>query len=308
MPHILEKKPTRPAETQSVAAHRPSWFEVHRAHGPNVGLARDLLRDPAQVAAVDPWLKPLLGDATVVAAIERDEVPIAAPADREGYFGDRPLAYWLSGCEDLRLVRDLVPASALSRVLDFGGASGRFARHVALADESSVATIAELNVNYVTWVAQNFGPDVRAVKVSPYPHFPLADRSITLCVAFSVFTHIDSYESGWLAEINRVLTDDGYAMLTIHSEHCWPLIADRAPLMDALRKDPTFESHYRPGEPMPAERLVFEYNRHSIEHNCNVFFHTNYIRRVWGKWFEVVDIRPQAHHHFQTAVVLRKRA
>ena len=57
-----------------------------------------------------------------------------------------------------------------------------------------------------------------------------------------------------------------------------------------------------------AERMVFAYNEDSIEHNCNVFTHTDYIRRCWGKWFDIVEIAPGAHHGFQTVVVLRKRA
>ena len=57
------------------------------------------------------------------------------------------------------------------------------------------------------WCDQHFGPAVRGVKVSQQAHFPLADRSISLCVGLSVFTHIDSFESAWLAEIERVLED-----------------------------------------------------------------------------------------------------
>ncbi len=288
------------------AAHAPSWFEVRRPHCPAVGLAREFLRDPAQVAAVDSFLAPLLNDAAVRAAIERDAVPIPAAEDREGYFDDRHLAYWLSGQEDLRMLRRFVPAEAMPRVLDFGGATGRLARHLALDEDVEQVTVAELNVNHVAWIDRHMGPTVRGVKVSPYPQFPLADRSATLCVALSVFTHIDSYESGWLAEIHRVLADGGYALLTIHSEHTWPLIAERPGLLAGLRKDPQFDSLYRPQEPMPGERLVFAWNRHSIEHNCNVFFHSDYIRRVWGKWFDVVAVQPRAHHDVQTVVLLRK--
>jgi len=142
--------------------------------------------------------------------------------------------------------------------------------------------------------------------LSPFPHFPIADRSVTLCVGLSVFTHIDAYESGWLAEINRVLADGGYAFLTIHSEDTWTLLPDQPRFLEELKKFPLFEG-YGPDVPMPAERLVFAWSPHSIEYNCHVFCHSDYIRRIWGKWFEVADILPRAHHNFQTAVILRKR-
>jgi SAM-dependent methyltransferase len=288
-------------------AHSPSWFETRRQHLDPVGLPRDLLRNAAQVNAVENHFAPLLKNPAVRDAMMRDEVPIPAADDREGYFDERHLSYWLSGYDDLQVVRQMVPDNALSRVLDFGGASGRFARHVILADRAASVTIAELNVNHVAWVDQHFGPSVRAVKVSPYPYCPVADNSMTLCVGMSVFTHIDSYETGWLAEIHRVLDEGGYAFLTIHSEHTWGVLDEHTGVRRTLANCPSFASAWERGKPMPAERMVFTYNEDSIEHNCNVFAHTDYIRRCWGKWFDIVEIAPGAHHGFQTVVVLRKR-
>jgi SAM-dependent methyltransferase len=292
----------------SKTAHAPSWFEVRRPHEPAVGLASQLLRDPDQIEQVDPWAKPLLKDEAILDAIARDDAPIPATIDREGYFDDRHLAYWLSGAADLQLVDELVPAAAMKSVLDFGGASGRFARHVPLRHEAAKVTVADINVNHVEWVNNHFGPAIRGVKVSPYPQFPIADASISLCVGLSVFTHIDSYETGWLSETHRVLQPGGYAFITVHSEHTWPLLEDHPEVMRTLRKVPDFTACYQPGTPMPAERLAFISNPNSIEHNCNVFFHSNYLRRCWGKWFDVLEIRPQSHHNFQSVVLLRKSA
>jgi SAM-dependent methyltransferase len=239
-------------------------------------------------------------------AIERDPVPVPATEDREGYFGDRHLSYWLSGLADVRAVRaDPIPAAAFADVLELGGASGRVARHLALGGQPTTVTVAELNVNHVEWVEANFPVPVRAVKLGPFPHLPLPDGSVTLCTAFSVFTHIDSYESGWLAEVHRVLAAGGYAYLTVHSEDTWNLLPG-AYVYQALESHPDFARAFRPGEPMPGERLVFDYNPESNEYHCNVFHHSDYVRRRWGKWFEVVAIRPRAHT-YQTAVVLRKR-
>lgn len=286
--------------------HSPTWFEARRPLSPTVGTAAELYRQPAQVQAVDSRFSPLLKELATLEAIERDRFVLPAPCDREGYFGKNHFAYWLSGLADLRMVQRLVPHASFAHVLDFGGATGRFARQVALANPTATVTIADLNVNHVEWVEQHFDRSVRAVKVSPYPHFPLPDGSVTLCVGLSVFTHIDSYESGWLAEIRRVLADGGYALLTIHSEQTWPRLPSLPDFLRTLQKIPAFTEAFRLGEPMPPGRAVYEWNPNSIEHNCHVFMDSDYIRRRWSRWFDVVEIAHRAHHDFQAAVVLRK--
>jgi ubiquinone/menaquinone biosynthesis C-methylase UbiE len=297
---------SRARGSASNAAHPPSWFESRRELLPTVGTARELYRNREQVELVDSVFRSLLDDPATLEAIERDLVEIPATTDREGYFNDRHLAYWLSGLEDFRMVQRLAPQASYAHVLDFGGATGRFARHIVLADQSAKVTIADLNVNHVEWVEQHFGQAVRSVKVSPYPYFPLADGSVTFCVGLSVFTHIDSYESGWLAEMHRVLVDGGYAVVTIHSEQTWPIMPMQAALFKRLQRLPEFQRDYRLGQPMPAGRHAYTSNPNSIEHNCNVFMDSDYVRQRWSRWFEVVDVAHRAHHDFQAAVILRK--
>ena len=260
----------------------------------------------AQVEGVVAQYAALLLDPETIDAIQRDKALVPADADRESYFGDQHLSYWLSGRADLFMVRRLVPDASFAHVLDFGGATGRFARHIPLVDPSAKVTIADLNVNHIEWVEQNLNSAISGIKVSPYPYFPLADASVSLCVGLSVFTHIDSYESGWLADIHRVLIPGGYAVLTIHSEQSWPLLGRTSWLLDVLLRDAEFAAAYREGEPMPAGRRVYASDKNSIEHNCQVFMDEQYVRSRWGKRFEVVEISHRAHHDFQAAVVLRK--
>jgi SAM-dependent methyltransferase len=276
---------------------------MKRRRRPTVGWARDLIRDADQRAGVMPAWRALLDESAVVDAAERDDVPIPHADDREGYYFQNHLNYWLSGAVDLQSIRSLIPSESLARVLDFGGATGRVARHLSLTSESQLTTIAEISFDHVQWVGAHFGPKVRAVKVGSQPHFPLADASVTACLGFSVFTHISSFESGWLAEINRVLTDGGYAYLTVHSEHTWKNLPEH--LVEMMSADPSFREIYNPQAPMPEERLVFESNPGTVRHCCNTFVSTDYVRRVWSRWLEIVDIRPLAHNG-HTIVVLRK--
>lgn len=303
-----------PPACRSAAARmllpKRSVFDTRHPLEPTVGLPRDFLKDPRQVAAAeadrDIAACCSLKDPAVLASIERDAIPLPTARDREGYFGDQHLLYWLSGRADLQTMRSVghIPDDAFESVLDLGGASGRFARHVLQHSETALVTVADLNVNHVDWIERYFPSRARGLKVSAYPHLPLPDKSVRLCVAFSVFTHIDAYESGWLAEIRRVLADDGWAYVTIHSEHTWAALPDIY-LYQILKKDAAFVRKFRPGEPLPEDFLVFDYNPSSIEYNCNVFTHSERVRRRWGKWFEIVSILPQAHS-YQTAVVLKR--
>ena len=308
MPSILrrllgrQRPRTRPAKPAPIASTAATWFEAKRERHPPVGLPREYLHDPAHLATVDQKFLPLLEEREVIDAIERDEVPIPATADRENYFDQKHLTYWLSGLFDLRTVRRLIPDASLAHVLDFGGATGRFARHVPQAEPSAIVTIADISHNNVLWCNEHFGPAVRAVKVSQYCHFPLGDESVSLCVGLSVFTHIDSYESGWIAEIHRVLRPGAYAYITICTEDTW-LKLPTSGSMPHMRDDPQFKDFYQAHRNLPAERVVIDHKPGTVFHCCNTFLHTDYVRRVWGKWFEVIDMC----HGWKTAVVLKRR-
>jgi hypothetical protein len=303
-----KSKAAEPIESAAVVRPAVDELEIRRPLSPCVGTAREAYRQPSNLKELEGRLRGLLDDPTTIKLIERDGAQIPAAANREGYFAENHLAYWLSGLADLRMVQQLIPSARYGHVLDFGGASGRFSRHVPLAVPSAQVTVAEININHVDWIDQYFDTPIRAIKASPIPHFPLADSSVTLCVGLSVFTHIDAYETTWLAEVHRVLGEGCHALLTIHSEHSWDALSTRPWMLELLQTDPNFSQTYRPGEPMHAERLVYNYATASKDYNCNVFTTCAYIHRVWGRWFEVVDIAPRAHHDFQTAVVLRKRA
>src|SRR5687767_4815956 len=121
-------------------SHGKTYFETRHALRPPCGLVRDWSRDPAQVAGVLEVFRPLVDDRPALAAIERDEIPIPALEDRESYFPGQHLTYWLSGLHDLRMLERCVPSSAFAHVLDFGGATGRFARHIIQSHPSARVT------------------------------------------------------------------------------------------------------------------------------------------------------------------------
>jgi len=283
-----------------------SWFDCRRQRSEPVGLARDLypLFDLGQM--LEPFLKDALEAPNMLHHLRRDDIPLPAPMDREGYYGDRHFCYWLSGLYDFNRVMSELPEDfSLSRILDLGGSSGRVARHFVCADKGSEVIVTDLNVNYVEWIEEYFPPIVKGLKVSGLPGVPLGDESVDLCCAFSVFTHIDAYETSWIAEIARLLRPGGRAYLTIHSEHTWSFLPD-IHLFNALKDNDSFKQLFRKGSPMPSERLVFEHNPDLIDYNCNVFHHSDYIRRRWNKWLNVMSVIPRAHA--DQAVVICEKA
>src|SRR5262245_45049214 len=102
-------------------------FSRRRSLDPPVGIPGDFRGFPVE----DPQLADVARSPRLDERLHRDHMPIPSTQDREGYYGDRHFEYWLSGLRDYSLVKGAL--STLSwkglRVLDFGGATGRVARH-----------------------------------------------------------------------------------------------------------------------------------------------------------------------------------
>jgi hypothetical protein len=123
-----------------------------------------------------------------------------------------------------------------------------------------------------------------------------------------VFTHIDEFETAWLAELRRVLKPGGIAYLTAHTDHTWKSLRPGMAVYDELvRLAPNIVEHVVGPElfqgPMPHERTVFRW--HTAVYNHNVFHSEPYLRRVWGNLFEVLEI-VRTGSGYQDVVVLRK--
>lgn len=283
-----------------------SYFEKRRAFAPHVGDVATLYGTKEQCALVDGDLRHLLNDNEVIRCINNDKYPIPSTEDREGYHDNRHLSYWLSGYKDVVTMEQLgVTNASFSRVLDLGGASGRVSRHILNKYAQTEIDILELNINHVEWIEQHFGKSIRAVKIGPYPHFPYPDETFSFCCAFSLFTHVDAYETTLLAEISRVLKNGSLVFLTIHSEHTWDLLPD-VYVHNSLKSHNEFSKIFKKGQKMPFDHKVFEYNPGSIEYNCNTFISSDYVKQRWSKWFEIISITPNAHG-YQTGVLMKKR-
>jgi ubiquinone/menaquinone biosynthesis C-methylase UbiE len=117
-------------------------------------------------------------------------------------------------------------------------------------------------------------------QITSIPHLPFEDNTFNLVSAFSVFTHIEAFETAWLMELKRILKPGGLAWITIHSENTWREMEPGWPLYDALARHPDFERYLQGRDALPRERLIF---RQSLNrsYSSNVFYTTDYTKSVF---------------------------
>jgi SAM-dependent methyltransferase len=277
-------------------------FDGRRPLAGNPGLARDFY--PGEVAI--PEHSRMLADDAVVEKIMSDEMPLPATQDRENYYGDRHLEYWLSGHADYCKLAPYLGLDAGRRTyLDFGGATGRVARHVTRNPQIET-WLCDINANWIAWIDQYFNRPLFAFQNRIYPALPLEDRYFDLVTGLSVFTHLDRDEMPWLLELRRIVKPGGFLYLTILDENVWDRLKDPnwAWLRKSLaagRNDEYLEQRCQ--EPLE-ERVVLEYSA-AEAYNSNTFLPRQYVERKWGPLFCNMEFIND-HHNFQTVVVLQR--
>lgn len=259
-------------------------------------------------------IQSLLTPAQIDACVAKDAYPLPATVDREGYHGDRHYDWWLSGLWDYLTIRKRLGAhgadlQACDGVLDLGCASGRLLRHFALQGESFDCWGADINLRNVEWMRMYLPPSLKIFHNTVLPNLPIEDNALGLVTAFSVFTHVDDLELAWMAEIRRILKPGGCFYVTIHSQDTWAWMKAGVPVYDALMQMREHIHDYRVDEaflagPMPRPKTVLTWDT-GQSYNANVFHHTDYVRREWSRFFEVLEIIPRGSV-YQDVVLLRK--
>ena len=237
-------------------------------------------------------------------ALFRDKAPLPSTEAREGYYGTNHFNYWASGLRDYCEIAEWLERNniGVSTYLDIGCASGRVLR--AFDAQAGVKSIGcDINRRHVDWVAANLPPSITVFQNSSIPNLPLAENSIDLVTAFSVFTHVEAFDTTWLMEINRILRPGGIAWLTIHGDRTWKELRPEWPLYAPLDAHPGYRND-RKHTNIPRPRIVYRWHKNK-SYSANVFYSYEYIRTVWGRIFDIVEIRA-CLPPYQDAVVLRK--
>ncbi len=238
-------------------------------------------------------------------ALGRDTAPLPLELDRELYYGPNHYNYWASGIRDYLQMRDWLDEHGVvvETVLDIGCASGRIIRHLHYQSDFKKVMGCDINRLHVDWVIRYLPKAITVFQNTSIPYVPLPDGSVDLVTAFSVFTHIESFDTTWLMELRRILRPGGIAWLTVQSDRTWREIKPSWPLYNALSSDAEYQKHADSSE-IPADRQVYRWIGEK-SYSANVFYRENYLRGTWGRFMSFIDMFP-AIPLFQDIVVLQK--
>ena len=102
------------------------------------------------------------------------------------------------------------------RVLDLGCGCGRLARHLPKMTDAEIFGV-DYNPRLVKWCRENLKGRFARNRLNPPLDFPPAHFDVVYLL--SVFTHLKlETQNAWLAELARVVTPGGFALVTFHDE------------------------------------------------------------------------------------------
>lgn len=242
-------------------------------------------------------------DNYVTASGSGQELPLAPREIRMGY-GKTDEQHLESGRTTASSIRSILADHNIaldkgSVVMDWGCAGGRVLRNFTKEAEQGEFWGLDRNEQATRWAKENLSPPFHFLTVAEYPHLPFPDDKFSLVYGVSVFTHIEHLVDLWLMEFHRILRKGSHAIFTIHDEYTAKWL---------------YEHNNEPWPWIPPDLDLLEIPNHDVTNitiasgnyaGTYTFFKQNWIRREWGRYFEVVEIRPFAEF-YQTAVLLRK--
>lgn len=241
------------------------------------------------------------------AAMEKDTYPLPDTDQREGYYGDNHLRYWLSGFRDYRHLNSLLRehSKSLEHMFDFGGATGRVSRHFACHHPRCRVYLSDLNLRHVNWVNAYLPPTIFAFQNTSIPHLPLKESSLDLVTAFSVFTHIEVFHLQWFLELRRILKPEGLFYLTLQTEHTLANLNPGWPLAKSLQTRSGFDPEEGMRQLERDGRLIYRFND-DTSYSAHIFYHKNYFLDVIGRIFHVLRHDTQ-YPDYQDSMLLAPR-
>ncbi len=253
----------------------------------------------------------LLGGIPLADYVARDTYPIPSADDREGYNRNFNARFFVTGLADFLKIRATAKKYDvdLQSFFDFGCASGRVLRHFCAQSQIPNLWGSDINGRHIRWLNDYLPQRLKVIHNNCIPQIPIADNSIDVVSAFSVFTHIDTFETAWLAELYRVLKPGGLCYLTVHNEDTWKLLQEADENNGLLKRfqnvDPNFDELLK--HEIPVERKCFRYTK--LGPYRALVVHSNaYLHKTWGRFFEILEIQGKAHGYMQSVLIGRKKA
>lgn len=199
-----------------------------------------------------------------------------------------------SVCRDLLHVmeRFQIHPTVDTKVLDFGCGCGRVVRYFAAQCPAQVDA-SDIDAETIAWCQASLG-DAAAFHCNPeWPPLSFEDERFDLVYGISVFTHFpEDMQRAWLAEMRRVVKPDAWLLLSIHAPRLLP------PGYPEVEQQMT-ESGFGFLRSVPTFGLPDFYR---------AAFHSEaYIRREWGKVFQIEAVLSAGINGHQDLVVARPK-
>ena len=249
----------------------------------------------AIASARDSWFVP---DPALHADLPDDE-------QRFRVIGNRDVAgFLMSGCTDFHRLDGACVAvggghlAEHAGILDWGCGCGRIARH--LAPHAPALYGCDIDADNVAWCRQHL-PGHYATS-SLRPPLPYADNAFDVVYGVSVFTHFRAeMEALWLTELQRVAAPGALLLVTVHGrttvEYAQLGLRAREALLRRIEREGVLCSGRND-----------QLDRHATHEDeyVNVYHSEAYIRRVWGRYFDIVELLP-GYLFTHDLVIMRKR-
>jgi SAM-dependent methyltransferase len=207
-------------------------------------------------------------------------------------------------------------------ILDFGCGCGRLARM--FKGHSGAITGCDIDSRHVRWIKDNL-PYMQAMVTSVHPPLPFVDNQFEAIISISVFTHLNERSHNeFLAELNRICEPNGYLFLTVHGERALRRAVEEPTIRSLIDVDEDRFRKARDEFSQGKHAFILQYGHLTTRDEVRklavadkpitepfeygiTFIPEAYVRKNWGRWFEVVDYRHGALHDFQNLVVMRPR-
>jgi len=270
--------------------------ELERYAASNSAVTRDLGLAIERLEAGRRDLEIRLGQLEDILARETGLLPLPPKHLQERVVGVYVPEFFASGYQMCGQFNDVLgkagkELSDFTDILDFGCGCGRTLRALAELMPSARLSGTDIDPEAIQWLKDNYDSIARFEVNTPLPPMPFDDDSFDLVLSVSVFTHLpEEMQFAWLEDTARVTRPGGYMIHTIRAENCFEQIteAQRA----AVR-----ENGFLFIDVMDTDGLPDFYRTTYHSHD--------YVRKEWGRYFEIVDILEYGVSHNQDAVLIK---
>jgi SAM-dependent methyltransferase len=243
-----------------------------------------------EYAVTDAWLTRVFGRPLRARPMPPEHLQVRVAGAAAGEFH-------ATGVAAARRIADILeaadhPLTGQRTILDFGCGPGRLAACIRDLHPRALLYGCDIDPEAIAWARASLHDVGRFIVSGAEPPLPFDDGSFDLVYAISVFTHLpEDLQHAWLAELRRVLKPGGILLTTTLNPAAYDLPA-------SVKADGAVRGFAYWGDAAATEGLPGFYRLAYHSHD--------YVRREWGRAFEVLHVGDHDLNGTQDAVVLRR--